>query len=78
MNRSTLMLAQTPYYWPSQNHHPDNVEYAVYLHKRSLRNKQKHGLEDYEAVRFSFPDRVRIDDVDAIVIITSSVANRTH
>lgn len=39
---------QTPYYWPSQHHTPDNIEYAIYLVKRSQRNKQKHGLEEYE------------------------------
>ncbi len=42
---------QTPYYWPSQNHSPENSEYVIYLYKRSLRNKQKHGLEEYELVR---------------------------
>lgn len=39
---------QSPYYWPWQNRPPDNVEYAIYLAKRTLRNKQRHGLEDYE------------------------------
>lgn len=24
------------------------MEYAIYLAKRTLRNKQRHGLEDYE------------------------------
>lgn len=41
---------QTPYYWASQNHSPENSEYVIYLYKRSLRNKQKHGLEEYELV----------------------------
>lgn len=39
---------QTPYYWPSQNHSADSTDYAIYLTKRLSRNKQKHGLEDYE------------------------------
>ncbi|KAK6638004.1 hypothetical protein RUM44_008428 [Polyplax serrata] len=39
---------QTPYYWPWQNKNPDKVEYAIYLAKRTLRNKQRHGLEEYE------------------------------
>ncbi|GAB6020465.1 hypothetical protein CHUAL_003156 [Chamberlinius hualienensis] len=39
---------QTPYFWPSQTHHVDNTEYAIYLVKRSMRNKQKHGLDEYE------------------------------
>ncbi|KAL1450837.1 hypothetical protein WDU94_003152 [Cyamophila willieti] len=42
-------MFQIPYYWPWQHRQsPDNVEYAIYLEKRSLRNKQRHGLEDYE------------------------------
>ncbi len=48
---SSLYRFQTPYYWPSQHHTPDNIEYAIYLQKRTLqRNRQKHGLEDYESV----------------------------
>nr|AON96632.1 regulator of G-protein signaling 12 [Bicyclus anynana] len=57
---SSLYRFQTPYYWPWQGPRvagagssaptlgPDNVEYAIYLVKRTLRNKQRHGLEDYE------------------------------
>ncbi|KAF4519454.1 hypothetical protein B566_EDAN009929 [Ephemera danica] len=48
---SSLYRFQTPYYWPSSaahGHSPDNLEYAIYLAKRSLRNKQRHGLEDHE------------------------------
>ena len=45
---SSLYRFQTPYYWPSQHHTPDNIEYAIYLAKRSQRNRQRHGLEDYE------------------------------
>lgn len=48
-----VFTSQTPYFWPSQNHNPDNTEYTIYLYKRSLRNRQKHGLEDYEVVRFT-------------------------
>ncbi|KYN21337.1 PREDICTED: regulator of G-protein signaling 9 isoform X3 [Trachymyrmex cornetzi] len=45
---SSLYRFQTPYYWPWQHRTPDNVEYAIYLAKRTLRNKQRHALEDYE------------------------------
>ncbi|GLH02798.1 Regulator of G-protein signaling loco [Gryllus bimaculatus] len=45
---SSLYRFQTPYYWPWQHRMPDNVEYAIYLCKRTLRNKQRHGLEEYE------------------------------
>ena len=50
------LVLQTPYYWPSQNHNPENSEYLIYLYKRSLRNKQKHGLEDYELVQSALID----------------------
>ncbi|CAK9820210.1 Regulator of G-protein signaling 7 [Anthophora plagiata] len=45
---SSLYRFQTPCYWPWQRKTPDNVEYAIYLSKRTLRNKQRHALEDYE------------------------------
>jgi len=46
---SSLYRFQSPYYWPSQHHSPDNIEYAIYLAKRSQqRKKDKHALEDYE------------------------------
>lgn len=57
---SSLYRFQSPYYWPWQPSRvsgsssnaptlgPDNVEYAIYLVKRTLRNKQRHGLEEYE------------------------------
>ncbi|KAL2723947.1 uncharacterized protein V1478_008460 [Vespula squamosa] len=45
---SSLYRFQSPYYWPWQHRTPDNVEYAIYLAKRTLRNKQRHALEDYE------------------------------
>ncbi|XP_045474787.1 regulator of G-protein signaling 7 isoform X5 [Harmonia axyridis] len=45
---STLYRFQSPYYWPAQKGTPDRMDYAVYLVKRTLRNKQRHGLEDYE------------------------------
>lgn len=45
---SSLYRLQSPYYWPWQHRAPDNVEYAIYLLKRTFRNKQRHGLEEYE------------------------------
>ncbi|XP_025828974.1 regulator of G-protein signaling 11 isoform X2 [Agrilus planipennis] len=45
---SSLYRFQSAYYWPWQNKPPDNIEYAIYLAKRTLRNKQRHGLEEYE------------------------------
>lgn len=44
---STLYRFQAPYFWPS-HHQPDNTDYAIYLVKRSIKNKQKHSLEEYE------------------------------
>jgi len=48
-----MIYLQTPYYWPSQVPTMDSIDYAVYLAKRSLRNKQKHALEDYEVEAFN-------------------------
>ncbi|XP_037025638.1 regulator of G-protein signaling 9 isoform X2 [Bradysia coprophila] len=45
---SSLYRFQARYYWPWQCKAPDNLEYAIYLTKRTLRNKQRHGLEEYE------------------------------
>ncbi|XP_044732204.1 uncharacterized protein LOC123295059 isoform X2 [Chrysoperla carnea] len=45
---SSLYRFQSPYFWPCQMRTPDNVEYAIYLAKRTLRNKQRHGLDEYE------------------------------
>ncbi|KAK7508075.1 hypothetical protein BaRGS_00001040 [Batillaria attramentaria] len=45
---TSLYRFQNPYYWPSQSMDPDNVAYAIHLTKRSMRNKQKHGLEEHE------------------------------
>ncbi|XP_067213306.1 uncharacterized protein [Linepithema humile] len=50
---SSLYRFQTPYYWPWQHRTPDNVEYAIYLAKRTLKNKQRHALEDYEVEAFN-------------------------
>ncbi|CAG9761083.1 unnamed protein product [Ceutorhynchus assimilis] len=50
---SSLYRFQSPYYWPWRNKPPDNVDYAIYLTKRSLRNKQRHGLEEYELEAFT-------------------------
>ena len=36
---------QSPYFWPSQHHTPDHIEYAIYLYKRAQKNKKIHGLE---------------------------------
>uniref|UniRef100_A0A5S6QFE5 Regulator of G-protein signaling 7 n=1 Tax=Trichuris muris TaxID=70415 RepID=A0A5S6QFE5_TRIMR len=44
-----LFRLQIPYFWPSHNLQPDNVEYAIFLSKRLLRNEEKHGLVEHEA-----------------------------
>ncbi|XP_076366726.1 regulator of G-protein signaling 6-like isoform X4 [Tachypleus tridentatus] len=43
----TLYRFQEQCFWPSYNQ-PDDIHYAIFLVKRTLRNKQKHGLEDHE------------------------------
>ncbi|CAF4521486.1 unnamed protein product, partial [Rotaria socialis] len=43
-----LFRFQAPYFWVSTNWTTGNAEYAIYLLKRTLRNRQRHGLEEYE------------------------------
>lgn len=40
---------QTPFFWLSNNWEPENVDYAVYLCKRTMQNKSRLELDDYEA-----------------------------
>ncbi|ERE73305.1 regulator of G-protein signaling 7 isoform 2 [Cricetulus griseus] len=42
-------LFQTPYFWPSNCWEPENTDYAVYLCKRTMQNKARLELADYEA-----------------------------
>ena len=65
---------QTPYYWPSQNHVPDSTDYAIYIHKKIVKTKQKHVLEEYELVSTSAaqPRVKRIILFDSLYVLTSS------
>ena len=44
---------QTPYFWPSHCWAPENTDYAVYLCKRTMQNKSRLQLADYEAENLS-------------------------
>ncbi|XP_026978281.1 regulator of G-protein signaling 7 [Sagmatias obliquidens] len=46
----TFYRFQTPYFWPSNCWEPENTDYAVYLCKRTMQNKARLELADYEAV----------------------------
>jgi len=49
-NESTsLYRFQTRYFWPSNCWAPENTDYAVYLCKRTMQNKTRLELADYEA-----------------------------
>ncbi|KAH7728465.1 Protein EAT-16 b [Aphelenchoides avenae] len=50
---NTLYRLQLPYFWPSNAQQTDNVEYAIYLNKRLMRNEQKHGLEEDEVEAYN-------------------------
>lgn len=50
---NTLYRMQLPYFWPSHYLQTDNVEYAIYLNKRLLRNEQKHGLDEDEICAYN-------------------------
>jgi len=63
---SSLYRFQSPYFWPSQHHTPDHIEYAIYLYKRAAKNKKIHGLEP------GLPDY----ENDALVHLKRILANR--
>ncbi|CAF1320248.1 unnamed protein product [Rotaria sordida] len=48
-NDGTFCRFQTPYFWPSNHVEADNIDYAVYLCKRTMQNKTRLELADYEA-----------------------------
>ncbi|KAK0425067.1 hypothetical protein QR680_009012 [Steinernema hermaphroditum] len=50
---NTLYRLQRPYFWPSHAQHADNVEYAIYLNKRLLRNDRKHGFDEDEVEEYN-------------------------
>ncbi|KAI3367805.1 hypothetical protein L3Q82_026636, partial [Scortum barcoo] len=45
----TLYRFQSPYFWPSNCWEPENTDYAIYLCKRTMQNKARLELADYEA-----------------------------
>lgn len=48
-NDGNFYRFQTPYFWPSKSWEPENTDYAVYLCKRTMHNKARLELADYEA-----------------------------
>ncbi|CAB3379890.1 Hypothetical predicted protein [Cloeon dipterum] len=48
-NDGTFYRFQTPYFWPSNCWEPENTDYAVYLCKRTMQNKARLELSDFEA-----------------------------
>lgn len=48
-NDCTFYRFQTPCLWPSQYNDPENTDYAVYLCKRTMQDKTRLELADYEA-----------------------------
>ena len=48
-NDNSFYRFQAKFYWPSNGWDPDNSEYAVYLCKRTMQNKARLELADYEA-----------------------------
>ncbi|KAL8619208.1 hypothetical protein ACOMHN_049990 [Nucella lapillus] len=63
---NSLYRFQNPHYWPSQSIDPDNVAYAIHLTKRTLRNKQKHGLEDHEQLALTKLQKMLCDKKEFI------------
>ncbi|XP_075238884.1 regulator of G-protein signaling 7-like isoform X2 [Convolutriloba macropyga] len=52
-NDGAFYRFQTPYFWPSNCWEPENTDYAVYLCKRTMLNKTRLELADYEAESLS-------------------------
>lgn len=48
-NDGTFYRFQHTHYWPSNGWEPENTDYAVYLCKRTMQNKARLELADYEA-----------------------------
>jgi len=48
-NDSSFYRFQAPRHWPSKGWDPENTEYAIYLCKRTMQNKARLELADYEA-----------------------------
>lgn len=48
-NDYTYYRFQAPYFWPSHSIEPENSDYAVFLCKRTMQNKTRLELVDYEA-----------------------------
>ncbi|XP_070186737.1 regulator of G-protein signaling 11-like isoform X2 [Littorina saxatilis] len=63
---NSLYRFQNPHYWPSQDLDPDNVAYAIHLTKRSMRNKQKHGLEEHEQMALNKLQKMLCDKKEFI------------
>ncbi|GIY15082.1 regulator of G-protein signaling egl-10 [Caerostris extrusa] len=53
----TFYRFQTPYFWPSNCWEPENTDYAVYLCKRTMQNKTRLELVDYEAENLALDSR---------------------
>ncbi|XP_020902564.1 regulator of G-protein signaling 7 isoform X2 [Exaiptasia diaphana] len=49
---------QTPYFWLSNYWEPENIDYAVYLCKRTMQNKSRLELDDYEAENLAKLQRI--------------------
>uniref|UniRef100_A0A3B3R4R2 Regulator of G protein signaling 6 n=1 Tax=Paramormyrops kingsleyae TaxID=1676925 RepID=A0A3B3R4R2_9TELE len=45
----TFYRFQAPYFWPSNCWEPENTDYAIYLCKRTMQNKARLELADFEA-----------------------------
>eukprot|EP01136_Pigoraptor_vietnamica_P012439 Opistho-1_new@52364 len=39
---------QTPFFWPTRQWTGSDFDYAVYLQKRSMRDRRRHALQEYE------------------------------
>lgn len=53
-DNSELFRFQAPYFWISTNWNAGDTDLAIYLVKRTLRNTERHGLDEDEFVLKNF------------------------
>jgi len=75
-NDGSFYRFQTPEYWPSKGWEPDNTEYAVYLCKRTMQNKARLELADYEAENLARLQRTFSKSWEAIYARAEQEAKR--
>ena len=65
-NDNSFYRFQANHYWPSQGWDPSSLDYAVYLCKRTMQNKARLELADYEAEQLARLQKIYAKDWEMI------------